>query len=98
MDRSTALALLRKHRDALRDAGVQHLSLFGSVARGDQGPDSDVDVLAALDASKDLSLLDVVCLERRLSELLGTPVHLTLEPVRKPRLRAAMTKESVRAF
>lgn len=43
------IATLRAHEAELRAAGVKRLSLFGSVARGDAGPDSDVDLVAELD-------------------------------------------------
>ena len=98
MDISTTLDLLRKHQADLQDAGAQHLSVFGSVARGDQGPDSDVDVLATLDPSKDVTLLDVVRLERTISTVIRAPAHVIVEPVQKPRLREAIRRESVRAF
>jgi hypothetical protein len=43
------VAILRAHEAELRRAGVQHLSLFGSVARGDAKVDCDVDLLVELD-------------------------------------------------
>src|SRR5579875_1337680 len=43
MDRSRVIETLRGHSDELRAAGVVHLSVFGSVARGDQSARSDVD-------------------------------------------------------
>ena len=98
MEKSKAIYLLRKHQDDLQQAGIQHLALFGSVARDEQTPDSDVDVLATLDPAKDLTLLDVVRLQRHISELLSASVHITLDPVQKPRLRETITKEAVRAF
>lgn len=36
-----------RHADVIRDRGVVHLALFGSLARGEAGPESDVDVVAA---------------------------------------------------
>ncbi len=50
MDRQTLIQTLRAHEAELRRAGVQSLSLFGSAARGDAGPDSDVDVGVRLSA------------------------------------------------
>lgn len=50
LGRREALDLLRGHREALaRRFGVRRLALFGSTARDEAGPDSDVDVLAAFD-------------------------------------------------
>lgn len=42
------IAALRAHEAELRAAGIRHLSLFGSVARGDAGAGSDVDLVAEL--------------------------------------------------
>src|SRR5215831_17735096 len=75
-----------------------HLSLFGSTARGDCGRDSDVDLLAAFDESKDLSLLDVVHIENQIAELLGTRVDLIEEGTLKPRVQGSVEAEAVRAF
>src|SRR5580700_3250761 len=81
------IASLRAHADELRAAGIRHLSLFGSVARGDAGPDSDVDLAVELDRTAGLDLFGMVALERRLSELLQQTVDLTIEPVEKRRLQ-----------
>ena len=52
MDREQVIATLREHEPGLRAVGVVRLSLFGSTARGDRRPDSDVDLLAAFDATR----------------------------------------------
>ncbi len=48
MDRDTVIARLRAHEQELKSAGVLSLRLFGSVARDEVGPDSDVDLMAPL--------------------------------------------------
>jgi hypothetical protein len=53
---------------------VDRVSVFGSVARGDEGPDSDVDLLVELPA--DAGLCALGRLRRELEELLGTRVDL----------------------
>jgi len=92
------LATLRAHEAELRAAGIRRLSLFGSVARGDDAPDSDVDLAAELDPAAGIDLVSLGGLERRLSELLGRPVDLLPEPVEKPRLRANIERDRLRAF
>ena len=42
------LAELERHADVLRGLGVRRIGLFGSVARGESGPDSDLDFLVEL--------------------------------------------------
>ncbi len=49
MRRDEALRLLAEHRDEIRALGVRSLALFGSVARDEARPDSDVDVLVELE-------------------------------------------------
>jgi predicted nucleotidyltransferase len=92
------IATLRAHEAELRDAGIRHLSLFGSVARGDAGASSDVDLAAELDPQARIGLFALGALERRLAELLGRKVDLLAEPVEKPRLRANIDRDRQRAF
>jgi len=92
------LAALRAHKAELRAAGVLRLSLFGSVARGEAGAGSDVDLAVGLAPEAGIGLFRLVALERLLSELLGRPVDLLPEPVEAPRLRAAIERDSKRAF
>jgi predicted nucleotidyltransferase len=98
MDREQVVATLRGHELELRAAGVIRLSLFGSTARGDNRPDSDVDLLAAFDNTRRISLLDVAGIEHRISQLLGRPVELVEEGTLKPRVRKNVDAEAVRAF
>jgi len=52
MNRGQVIATLRAHEPELKAAGVVRLSLFGSTARGDRRPDSDIDLLAAFDETR----------------------------------------------
>jgi hypothetical protein len=92
------LAILRAREAELRAAGIRHLSLFGSVARDDAGPDSDVDLLVQLDREAHVDLFRFVDLKQLLSELLGRSVDLTAEPIEKPRLRANIDRDRQDAF
>lgn len=58
---------LREHEPELKAAGIVHLRLHGSLARGTATATSDIDLIADFDASRHLSLLDMVGLENRLS-------------------------------
>jgi len=92
------IASLRAHAAELRDAGIRHLSLFGSVARGEAGPESDIDLLVELDPEAHITLIGLVGLEFRLGELLGRKVDLLPEPIRKPRLRTNVDRDRRLAF
>ncbi|MBV8841951.1 MAG: nucleotidyltransferase family protein [Bryobacterales bacterium] len=98
MNSREVLAALRVHERELREAGVLRLALFGSMVRGEQRDDSDIDLLAAFDATRRLSLLDIVGIELRLSDLLGRPVELVEEGTLKPRVQEQVETEAVRAF
>ncbi len=49
MDRLEIIARLRDNQAALRARGVAHAALFGSLARGDDRPDSDTDIMIEID-------------------------------------------------
>jgi predicted nucleotidyltransferase len=85
---SRALVRLRENREAIRDVlakyGASNPRLFGSVARGTAGPDSDVDILLDLAAGcsgSRLSRLSGIRLE--LEELLMMPVDVACEELLK---------------
>ena len=62
------IATLQAHETELRRVGILHLSLFGSVARGDAEASSDVDLAAELDPEARIGLFALGALERRLAE------------------------------
>jgi predicted nucleotidyltransferase len=96
MDKEQVIAKLRAHEQELKGAGIVRLSLFGSVARGEAG--NDVDLMAEFDASKRLSLLDMVGLENRLADILGVPVDLAPAKMLKEPVRERAAREAVLAF
>jgi predicted nucleotidyltransferase len=102
MRRDDAIAKLRAHEAALRDAGVIAVSVFGSVARDDAGDASDVDVLVRLDDAVRHSGFRyfgrLATLGEQLRAILGTDVDVVAEPVRKERLRRAIERDRVVAF
>ncbi len=59
---------------------IRELSLFGSLARGEAGPDSDVDLLVEYEPDADWSLFDTAQLRTELAELFGRPVDLVRDP------------------
>lgn len=98
MDRESVIARLRQHELELKAAGIVHLRLHGSLARDAATATSDVDLIAEFDATKHLSLLDMVGLENRLSDLLGAPVDLSPEHTLKEPVAERAAREGVRAF
>ena len=98
MDRNTVIQTLRAHEPELKAAGISRLSLFGSTVRNDTGPHSDIDLLAAFDDTRPLSLLDVIHVENQIADLLGEPVDLLVEGTLKSHVRQNIDREAVRAF
>lgn len=87
---------LRAHAQALRSRGVRELWVFGSVARGDAGPDSDVDLFVDFDPAARLSLVGFASLRADLSDLLGAPADLVERCALRPAARAAAEQEAMR--
>jgi len=98
MDRDSVITRLREHEPELKVAGIVHLRLHGSLARGAASATSDVDLIAEFDRSKQLSLLDMVGLENRLSDLLGAPVDLSAQHTLKQPVAQRAAREAVLAF
>ena len=82
----------RAELDAL---GVRSLYLFGSTARGQEQPDSDVDLL--VEFYRPVGLFDLTRLRIRLEEVLGRRVDLVPGDALKPRIREEVLAECVRA-
>jgi predicted nucleotidyltransferase len=90
---ATIKQTLRQHLPALREEyGVASFALFGSYVRGDEGPDSDIDVLVTFDDPP--GLLGFVALENKLSDLLDHPVDLVVRESLKPQIGARVEKEA----
>ena len=99
MDKSTIIAKLREHESELKAAGIEHLFLHGSYARGTAiGEVSDVDVIAEFAPGRRLSLLDMVAIENRLAEMLGVRVDLSPAKDLKEPVAAKASHEAVLAF
>jgi predicted nucleotidyltransferase len=73
---------------------VRELSLFGSAARGEMRPDSDVDILVEFLPDATIDLVEYAALMLDLSRLLGRTVDLVSKNGLKPLIRAAVLKEA----
>lgn len=103
MDVEQAKAALKACEPELKALGVLSASIFGSVARGDAGSNSDIDVVVRL-SSDDFSqggfdyFARLEELQKHLSSMLGCRVDVIEEPVRKPRLQAEIDRDRALAF
>lgn len=100
--RSDLLTLLRAHQAELRAEGVEAITLFGSVARGDAADGSDVDLAIQAGAGFSAGGFDhfgrLEALRERLAALLARKVDLVELSALRPRLREVIRREGVRAF
>lgn len=96
MDRDDILATLSRHREEIRALGVKSLALFGSAARNEAGPESDVDLLVEFD--RPLSLFGLLDIKYRLEEILGAKVDLLSRSGVHPALRDRIFAEAMRAL
>jgi len=95
MDRETISARLRAHHADLERLSIESLALFGSAARGDIGPGSDVDLL--IEFSRPVGLFHFMEVKDFLEEVLGYPVDLVTRDALKPQLREVILEEAVDA-
>jgi len=99
MDMSTIIARLREHEGELKAAGIDHLLLHGSYARGTAMREaSDVDVIADFDRTKKLSPIGRVHLENRLTDILGIKADLADRAMLRPEVLERAQRESVLVF
>lgn len=96
MSRDEIIDILRGCREELRrDFGVESIALFGSTARGDAGPSSDIDIL--VDVRRPISLFRLVALQLRLQEILHVPkVDVVMRDAIFPGLRERILAEALR--
>jgi predicted nucleotidyltransferase len=95
----TTIAAGREERERVLDVLRRHEgALFGSIARGDVGPDSDVDLLIEVDGARAFGLFAFLDLKNDLAGLLGRPVDLAFADAMRPRLRAAVLRDAVDVF
>ena len=96
MRRDEAIKVLSEHKEELRRKfGVKSIAIFGSTARGDVTPQSDIDVLVEFDPESAPSLLDFIHLKQYLSDEMNGKVDLVERRSLIPELRDAILAESV---
>ncbi|MBW4622517.1 MAG: nucleotidyltransferase family protein [Cyanosarcina radialis HA8281-LM2] len=96
MQRHEVLEKIESHKLSLKEFNVKSLILFGSVARDEATPESDVDLLVEFD--RPIGLLAFVRLKRHLEAILGCSVDLGTPNSLKSDLRKPVLEDSVRVF
>lgn len=85
--------ILKKAVSILVNHGAKKVSIFGSYARNEQNPESDLDIIVEFSERK--SLLDIVGIEQELSDKLGIKVDLLTEKSISPYIIDRIKKEII---
>ena len=99
MDRAALIASLKTYDAPLRRNGATGLYIFGSRAREDQRPDSDLDLFIDYDPeAKVPNIFQLMQIEDEISARLGMPVTITTRNALHPLMKGAIEREAVRVL
>ena len=98
MDKQQILDRLRENERALRERGVTHAALFGSRARGDNRPDSDIDIMIEIAPDVVQDVYAYVGLKNYIADLFTGSVDVVAREALKSYVRPAATANAVYAF
>ena len=98
MERLQALETLKRFEPALRARGVCRAAVFGSVARGDNRPDSDLDIMIELDPDAQLTVFDYAGIKDYIASLFEGSVDVVSRDGLKPHVRPSATSDAIYAF
>jgi uncharacterized protein len=92
------LTTLRANEESLRARGVMHAALFGSRARGETRPGSDIDILIEITPDAEIGLFDYVAITQYIEDLFSVRVDVANRNQLKPHVRPSAEQEAVYAF
>jgi uncharacterized protein len=98
MDKHEIIARLKENEAALKAQGVAHAALFGSVARGDHRPDSDIDIMIELDPAARVTMFDYVDIKEYIEGLFQGRVDVVNREGLKPFVRPRAASDAIYAF
>jgi len=98
MTREQITAVLLQRADTLKGMGATGLFMFGSRARGDHGPNSDLDLFYDLDETRVKSYLDFIGFGLDLEETLGIPIHMAARDDFDRSIMSMVEQHAIRIF
>lgn len=98
MNREQVVATLRHHAPELRQRGVLHAGLFGSIARNEATTTSDIDILIELAPDARVGLFEYVGITQYLEDLFPVRVDVANRSRLKPLVRPSAERDAIYAF
>ncbi len=98
MTKDTVLAALKAAEPHLRSKGVTHAAVFGSVARGEHGPDSDIDIMVEINPDAHMGVFGYVAIVNTIEDMFPTRVDVSNKECLRPHVRPSAERDAIYAF
>jgi predicted nucleotidyltransferase len=98
MTREEIIATIRKNAEAIKAEGVTKLAIFGSRVRGDNRPDSDLDVLVEVAPDASFSLLNLIGVQHIIGDATGLQAQATMRRSIPPRFAERIADDILEVF
>jgi uncharacterized protein len=92
------IATLKQNEAALKAQGIAHAALFGSRARGDARPDSDIDIMIEIAPGRPMGVFEYTGIVQFIEDLFSAPVDVSNRAALKAHVRPSAEKTALYAF
>jgi predicted nucleotidyltransferase len=98
MTREEIIAAIKENAEAIKAEGVTGLALYGSRSRGDNRPDSDIDVLIEVEPDASFSILNLIGVEHIIQDATGLQTQATMRRSMPPRFAQRIADDIFEVF